>query len=622
MKLGKVTLCVLAALVAPAIAQPMPKEDVVEVPAIGDGLFLHNLFQSNMVLQRDKPFSIWGWAAPGEKVTVTLAGQSQESAAADDRSWKVTFPAMPASADPVKMSVKGASKTLELENILFGDVWVLGGQSNMEFEVGKVQNGNLEMVSAHYPQIRILTIPAVGTPEKQKGFERLHQWSSWSSRHFRKGDWDVCSPEIVKELSAIGYVFARRVHMASQIPIGVIDVSRGGTTVEAWTPDPVLRKMDSEPVKTMLAEWDEKVAAFDPQEDLASRVAKHQQWVEKMKSEGKEIPANRTEPTDLKPGPAMDHNRPGSCYAGMIGPLEGLAAKGAIFHQGFNNCFSGTEGARMYRDVFPEMIKAWRAAFGDPEMPFGILSLCTAGDKQDLTNFSELMLDAGPFIREAQHQTYAEMVEAGDENIGFTSTYDLRRRWYHPQLKFPAGERIARWALATEYGFDRELRWKPPVIEEMKVEDGRIVLNFDQSVGGVDDGGGIEGFAIAGEDRRFHPATADSLVIGKDDRGRDRKDNKAIVLTSPLVSKPVHFRYAWARNPMGNVQPTGNTDIPLPTQRSDDWAMEEAPLGVLDEKAGENPRADRGKLQKALREQDLQRQIRNAEALIEENSEN
>ncbi len=564
---------VLAAI-APAWGKDqMPREDVVEFPAIGDGLCLSNLFQSNMVIQRDKPIAIWGWAEAGELVTVSMAGASGSATAAVDRAWKVTLPAMPASSDALTLTVKGASETLTLENILVGDVWVLGGQSNMEFPISKVENGNLEMVSANFPEIRILTVPKVTTPEKSKSFARLHEWSAWSSQHFRKGDWDVCTPESVRELSAIGYVFARRLHMATQVPIGVIDISLGGTTVESWTPDPVLREINTAPVKQLLATWDEKVAAFDPEEDFKKQLENHQQWTARMKEQGK--PANRPAPTGPGPSPALDQNRPGNCYAGMIGQLEGHAVKGAIFHQGFNNCFDGTRGAMMYRDVFPKMIASWRAAFHDPEMPFGILSLCTAGERQSLENFTALMADAGPYIREAQYQTYLELLKGGDQNIGFTSTYDLRRSWYHPQLKVPAGERIARWALATEYGFERDLLWQPPMVEEMTVKDGSITLRFNGAISAVADGGPIEGFAIAGEDRKFHPANAAHLIIGKDDKNRDKKDNKALVLSNPLVPKPVHYRYAWARSPMGNLQLGGFSDVPLATQRSDDWPLEE-----------------------------------------------
>ena len=604
---------------AAAEEKAMPKEDVVDVPAIGEGLCVSNIFQSNMVLQRDKPVSIWGWAATGEKVTVSFAGQRQVATADNNRAWRVTLTAMPANSAPQKLTVRGRDKTLTLENVLVGDVWLLGGQSNMEFPISRVENGSLEIVSANFPNIRILTIPTAEGPKAARGFARLHEWSGWFGRHFRKGDWEVCSPQTVPELSAIGYVFARRVHMAAQVPIGVIDVSRGGTTVETWTPAPVLTRMDVPQVKDLLADWQERVDEWDAQADLQNRIKRHQDRVKSMKEQGEEIPADRTVPTDLRPGPAKDHNRPGNCYAGMIAPIAGLSIKGAIFHQGYNNCFNGTPGAIMYRHVFPEMITAWRSAFNDPELPFGILSLCTDGKVQTREDFTAMMSNTGPYIREAQYQTFLQFYEAGDKNIGFVSTYDLRRRWYHPQLKIPAGERIARWALATQYDMAQQVDWRPPMLKEMSVENGSIVLKMDRAVGAVDNGLPIEGFAIAGKDRKFHPADATYLVIGKDDRGRPKKDMSALVLTSPMVLEPIHYRYAWARNPMGNLQAQHNTDIPFATQRSDEWPLENVPLDVLgEEMPAQIDRGQRRRIQEALQREDLRRRVMEAKALISE----
>jgi hypothetical protein len=125
----------------PVLAQSMPREDVVDVPAIGDGLCVSNIFQTNMVLQRDKPIHVWGWAEPGEQVTITFADGAASAEAGKDRAWKVTLPAAPANSKSQQMTVKGKGKTLVLDNILVGDVWVLGGQSNMEFELAKVENG-------------------------------------------------------------------------------------------------------------------------------------------------------------------------------------------------------------------------------------------------------------------------------------------------------------------------------------------------------------------------------------------------------------------------------------------------------------------------------------------------
>jgi len=595
----------------------MPKKDVVDVPAIGEGLCVSNVFQSNMVLQRDKPISIWGWANVGEEVTVTIGANSQSATASDDRTWKVALPAMTASSDPHTLSVKGSnSKPLTLDNILIGDVWVLGGQSNMEFPLDRIENGELEIVSANFSNIRILTVPAQNGGDTKPGFSRLHEWSDWFGRHYRKGDWDVCTPKIARELSAIGYVFARRVHMATQIPIGVIDASRGGTNVETWTPDSVLRNMKSEKVKSVLEDWDRKVAEWDPQADLDRRIVSYRQKVARFEKEGREMPANEIEPSDLRPGPAMDQNRPGNCFASMIAPVAGLQIKGAIFHQGYNNCFNGTEGTIFYRQVFPRMIAAWRSAFNDPEMPFGILSLCTEGPVQTLENYCEMMANPGPYIREAQYQTFLDLYKSGDKNIGFTSTYDLRRRWYHPQLKIPAGERIARWALATQYGFDRSIRWKPPIVEEMEVKDDRIELRLDEPASPVDDGGPILGFAVAGEDRKFHPAKTEFLVTGTDDQGRPQTDKRTLVLSSPMVSKPIHYRYAWGRSPLGNLQAQRVTDIHFATQRSDNWPHENVPLGIHSEQiSGKLTRQQNQKLLEALRQQDVERVLLQAKRL-------
>ena len=251
-------------------------------------------------------------------------------------------------------------------------------------------------------------------------------------------------------------------------------------------------------------------------------------------------------------------------------------------------------------------------------MPFGILSLCTDGYPQTRENYVEKMFNAGIYIRAAQYKTFLDLYKAGDQNVGFVSTYDLRRRWYHPQLKLPAGERIARWALATQYGFEKDLQWKPPMLVGREVRDGTIVLELDSDVGDPEDGA-ITGFAIAGEDRKFHPANAAYVVTGKDRRGRPQQNRKKLILSSPLVPDPVHFRYAWGRNPLANLQVTGNKDLPFATQRSDDWMMEDIPRGVLGDAAPETiSRKQRNQILQVLKAEDTRRRLKEARLFIEE----
>jgi sialate O-acetylesterase len=270
--------------------------------------------------------------------------------------------------------------------------------------------------------------------------------------------------------------------------------------------------------------------------------------------------------------------------------------------------------------VFPEMIRGWRDAFNDPKMPFGILSQCTAGNVQQLDDFLTHMRDIGTRIREAQYQTFLEFYKAGDKNIGFVSTYDLRHTSYHPRVKVPAGERIARWALATQYGMEGKFTWLPPMIKEMKVEDGAIHLKFEgKGVTSAGDGSPMAGFAIAGEDMKFQPAEISNKVIGK--KGRSLQyDSTIVVLTSPLVPNPAHYRYAWGRSPMGNIQAKYGR-VPLATQRSDNWSNADL-LKSLTGKDAEDPlqlsRGDGHAIRAALEKEDQRRKLAEAKALLEQ----
>jgi len=189
-------------------------------------------------------------------------------------------------------------------------------------------------------------------------------------------------------------------------------------------------------------------------------------------------------------------------------------------------------------------------------------------------------------------------------------------------VKIPAGKRIARWALATQHGMEEAFPWLPPVITETQSQDGALVLKFDQQVGGPSDGSPMTGFAIAGEDMKFQPATVNHRVVGKSGR-RVKYDSTTLILKSPLVPHPVHYRYAWGRNPMGNVQANRGSDTPLATQRSDAWTNGDL-LKALTGKEAENPmvlnRGETRKLQEALAAEDRRRMAEEAKALLRQQS--
>ncbi len=354
-------------------------------------------------------------------------------------------------------------------------------------------------------------------------------------------------------------------------------------------------------------------------QDLDKRIAQHRQWIESQTKEGKPIPDNKKqEPSDLRPGPIGNHNYPGNCYAGMIAPIAGLSVKGAIFHQGYNNAFEGSVGAEMYRDIFPEMIRAWRKAFNDSEMPFGILSLCTDGYPQTRDNYCEKMFNAGIDIRAAQYQTFLDFYNAGDKNRSALSVpMTFVDAGITPNSSSPRanGLRVGHWrrstALAGRSSGSRRCSsaWRNAMAHSccdwipMSAIPRTVRLKVSPSLARTAD-------SILPTSPM--PRTAKTTVV------RCNTTASNLLLTSPMVTKPIHFRYAWGRNPLANLQATGNKDLPFATQRSDDWRMEEVPLGVLgDDVAVPISRGDRNKIIQALREQDEQRLVKEATQVIE-----
>jgi len=528
---------------------------------------VHHMFDNNMVLQRGKPVKIWGWADKGETVSVEFHDQKAETKADDQGAWSMELGPLQASSDGRRLIVKGAANTIQYENIVVGDVWLCGGQSNMEDVLESIYHGDVEVASAHHSMIRLMTIPVKATPKRQDDFERINEFNSWTGRHEQKGSWFVCSPDTVKRFSAIGYVFGRRIHLVSRVPIGLIDNAVGGTTVEGWTSRESLQAIPE--ARPLLQQWDEKIAAWDAKKDLADRIKRWEQDTERRKAKGQQP---RPKPDDLRPGPAFDRNNPGASYNAMLASFRGFALKGIIFNQGYNNALGNTR-PNLYAKTFQAMIGDWRSALGDDALSFGIVELTAGAPPQTLDNFELKMVDAAPYIREAQFKAYRDL-----ENMGWACAYDQQVPWYHPHKKLQLGERLARWALTTQYDF--RFGHEPAICTDWEVVGDRIVLTFDRLIK-VQDDRPIQGMAIAGEDRQFYPARAAFAVKGKDQHGRDQLDHKKVEVFSPFVTKPKAVRYAWARCPLGNLANSAHHErfIPVPSFRTDHWGWEDAPFG-------------------------------------------
>ena len=176
------------------------------------------IFNDHMVLQQQQTNPVWGWDAPGTKITVTFAGQTQSAEAGADGKWTVKLDAVPANAQPQTIVVAGTTKQ-EIQDVLVGEVWMCSGQSNMGFTLNQDWNGDLEAAASTLPNLRLIKVPQVGTQELKTDF---------------KGSWKPSAKDSASSFSAVGFLFGRYIHQIVGVPVGLIDNSWGGSAAEAW----------------------------------------------------------------------------------------------------------------------------------------------------------------------------------------------------------------------------------------------------------------------------------------------------------------------------------------------------------------------------------------------------
>jgi sialate O-acetylesterase len=464
------------------------------------------LFSDNMVLQQGIKTPIWGWADEGEPVTVVFRGQRVKTTAKHGK-WMVKLSNLKAGG-PDTLVISGKN-TIELKNVLVGEVWVCSGQSNMEFPLSRSYESKADIESSANANIHLFVVP---------------NRKADSPAEDVKSNWQECNSNTVPHFSAVGYYFGRDLQKARGVPVGLIQSDWGGSPAEVWMRREILEN-NPEYKEDILDGYTVKNKQFE--EALA--VYEKQKGTEKVGTK-KAAPRIPWKPSEL--------------YNGMIAPIIPYEIKGAIWYQGEANAGRAYE----YRTLFPDLIRNWRHDWTEGDFTFLAVQLApfrAIKEQPDESDWAEL--------REAQLIATRALPK-----VGMAVITDVGNpKDIHPTQKKPVGERLALAARGIAYR--EKIEYSGPIYRSMKVKGDKAVLAFDHAGNGLEARDGkLKGFAICGADHKFVWARA--AIEG----------NKVIV-SSPEVTKPVAIRYGWADCPVVNLW--NKDGLPATPFRTDNFPM-------------------------------------------------
>ncbi len=490
------------------------------------------LISDNMVIQRDSEISLWGSGSGQVTVKPSWAKDVYTADCDAEGNWLVKVKT-PAAGSVYTIEFTDAAGSVKVVNILAGEVWLCGGQSNMQFNLSRSYMSDSEVaLASKFPDIRMFTVEPATADEPQTKCA---------------GRWYVSDSATVRGFSAIGYYFGKELYARLGVPIGLIDNSWGGTPAQSWVKRQVLES-DAD-LKSILAADLEIIANKSVYEkQYAETLENWQRDVDAAAQLGKKAPVKPMPPGALRP-----QNLSCTLYNGMIYPLLNYRIKGVIWYQGESN----VSRAYLYRKLFASLIESWRQDWNDPDMPFYFVQLAGFYE-QTPASYPPIW----PAKGEPGDDDWAELREAQLmalklPNTGMACAIDIGEPYdIHPVNKLDVGRRLALWALSGSYGV-KDLVVSGPLYKDFTIEGDKMRISFEHTAGKlIAKGAALEGFQIAGEDKAF--VWADAVI-----------DGDTVVVSSEKISKPAAVRYAWKKWPYCNL--FNDKGLPASPFRTDEW---------------------------------------------------
>lgn len=481
---------------------------------------VHQLFSSNMVLQRAVEIPIFGYADISETVEISFNNIIKKATIINGK-WKVFFPKMKAGG-PYDIKITG-SKTFTFKNVMIGDVWVCGGQSNMEFPMLKTDSYQVNSKITDNKNIRFFNVKNTISDVPKNDLERNQQ------------QWKITNPQSGKWFSAVAYHFGNILENNLEIPIGLLGSYWGGTNAEKWISTEAINK--NKKLNYVLENYEKSKINYSQRRKKTAKQL--EDWHKKnLKNQNTQKPWNLKEPwISAGSGEKNDFNRPSCLYNAMIHPLTEFPVKGVIWYQGESNANS-KKNAMLYGTLFPEMINSWRVAW-KKELPFYYVQLASFKKVQKEPANSDWA-----YLRAAQTKTLSI------KNAGMALAIDVgQKNDIHPTNKKTVGERLALQALVKTYG--KKMLSDGPQFKSLKIRKNKIIVCFKNVGSGLEakevlldthqlSSNELKGFAICGNDNKF--VWANAKIVGD-----------SVELSHPQIKHPKAVRYAWSDFPLCNL---------------------------------------------------------------------
>jgi sialate O-acetylesterase len=487
-------------------------------------LTLHPLIGDHAVFQRDMPFPVIGKADPKSEVVVQWQGKDFKAKAGADGKWLARLDPSPANEKGQILRVTSGTNSIEVSDILIGEVWLASGQSNMEWKLKQIGAQSLESEKAEDPLLRLVGISHSPAHDPSDSV---------------KTTWNLTTKGSALNFSAVAYFFGRELRKDLKVPVGLIQSAVGGTPAEAWTPLEFL-KSDAAFAKAVndrdeYPNWYPKLVAKYERDELAYNLA-----LKEAEKTGAKLPKKPRAPHT----PDKNPNLASVLWNGMIHPLVPYPIRGVIWYQGESNAYR----ADVYEKLLTGMIGSWRKAWGLGDFPFLIVQLADFNYNEEGAGAAGIkwaqLRDAQSAVADHVPQTgLAVTLGLGDpENI-------------HPIRKMEVGERLALWAKKIAYG--KDVVCQGPVFDSVKYSGGEVTVSFRPLTGGLktSDAKEVGGFAVAGSDKQFKPA-------------HGKLEKNQVVLKSVEVANPTFVRYAWCNRP-ADANLTDESNLPARPFRTD-----------------------------------------------------